>query len=314
MKNFGLSNVKIANVENFTTDVGMKIRRTINKPLRSILKMATKREIIVERYPELPKGKNYIFASTHSFDEDIIANLATIDRNAYVLMGTTDQIDHNPQMYAAWLNGMIYVDRQDKESRKMSVEKMKRVLNSGSSVLVFPEGGWNNTENLLCQKLFASPYILAKETGCEVVPISAFNEHGSNKIYINVGDPIDLTKYSKVEALDILRDKMGSMMFESIEKHSTPLKREELVGDIHLNFMEERRKEYMRVNWTRDVWDEELTVYKSKETVTPEEVWDCVDKIKIDKHNANVFAPILVKRLEHKKYDFKKYMKDNWNK
>lgn len=311
MKNIGLKKIMVANVDNFTSNVGLKLRRVINPALRGILKLATKRNIIVESYPDLPKGKNYIFASTHSFDEDIIANLATIDRNAYVLMGTTDQIEHNPQMYAAWLNGMIYVDRLDSQNRKDAIEKMKKVLNSGSSVLVFPEGGWNNTENLLCLPLFASPYILAKETGLEVIPISAFNEHGSTNIYINVGEPIDMSNYTKEEGLEVLRDSMASMRYKSIEEHSTPLKRSELLGDIHLKFMEERKDEYLRVNWTRDVWDEELTVYKGKNIITPEEVWDW---LKVDDCVENMSSPILVRKMESTRYDFKKYMKENWNK
>ena len=118
MKNYGLQKVKISTVDNFTSEIGIKLRRTINKPLRKALKLATKRNIIVDYYPTLEKNKPYIFASTHSFDEDIIAGLSTIDRNAYVLIGTTDQIDYNPQMYAAYINGMIYVDRLNEKSRK----------------------------------------------------------------------------------------------------------------------------------------------------------------------------------------------------
>ena len=111
-------------------------------------------------------GSLYIFASTHFFDEDIIANLAVIDRNAWVLIGTTDQLEHNPQMYAAWLNGLVYVNRLDADSRKESVKKMLRILNAGSSVLIFPEGGWNNSENLLVNPLFSGPWLLAKSDNC----------------------------------------------------------------------------------------------------------------------------------------------------
>ena len=231
MNNIGLKNLKVANVDTFTTNVGIKLRRVINPVLRPILKLATKREIIVESYPNLDPKKNYIFASTHSFDEDIIAGLATIKHPKYILMGTTDQIDHNPQMYAAWLNGMIYVNRLDPESRKESVKKMERVLNNGSSVLLFPEGGWNNTENLICQKLFAGPYILAQKTGVEVVPMSAYNAHNSDKIYINVGEPIDLSNLSKDEAKEKLRDSMANLMYLYMEKHAPRVKIKELNED-----------------------------------------------------------------------------------
>lgn len=314
MKNKGLKNVKISNVDNFTTDTGMKLRRVIGKPLRKVLKMAAGKKVVIDRYPKLEKDEQYIFASTHYFNEDIIAGMAAIDRSAYALIGTTDQVDNNPLMYAAWLYGLIYVDRNDPESRKQSVLKMEKVLNNGSSVIMFPEGGWNNTENLLCQRLFAGPYVLSQLTGKKVVALSTFSDPESDTIHIMASDPIDMTNMSKEEALELLRDTMATMMYEEIEKYSTPYERSKYYEDIHMQHMESRRKEYLKEKWTRDVWDEELTVYKPKHITTAEEVRASLDNVHIDEKNAFIFAPILARREEDKKYDFKRYMKKNWNK
>ena len=314
MKNKGLKNVKISNVDNFTTDTGMKLRRVIGKPLRKVLKMAAGKKVVIDRYPKLEKDEQYIFASTHYFNEDIIAGMAAIDRSAYALIGTTDQVDNNPLMYAAWLYGLIYVDRNDPESRKQSVLKMEKVLNNGSSVIMFPEGGWNNTENLLCQRLFAGPYVLSQLTGKKVVALSTFSDPESDTIHIMASDPIDMTNMSKEEALELLRDTMATMMYEEIEKYSTPYERSKYYEDIHMQHMESRRKEYLKEKWTRDVWDEELTVYKPKHITTAEEVRASLDNVYVDKDNAYILAPILARREEDKKYDFKQYMKKNWNK
>lgn len=311
MKNLGLGYVKTSTVENFTTESGIKIRRYMSPIVRKALKLATKRTVYLESYPNLEPNTPYIFASTHSFDEDIIAALSIIDRNAYVLLGTTDQIDHNPQMYAAWLNGMIYVDRLDANSRKEATKKMERILNSGTSVLLFPEGGWNNTENLLCQPLFAGPYILAQKTKAKVVPIASFNEPSSNDIFIKVGEPMDFTGKEKKEALRELRDSLATMMFEHIEHHSTPIVRSELGEDQHLDFMEVRRREYMRVKWTRDVWEEELAFYHDKDQPLPIKIRESFDKVVITRHNAYIMAPIIKRRLEDERYNFKIYMKKN---
>lgn len=314
MKNKGLKNVKISNVDNFTTDTGMKLRRVIGKPLRKVLKMAAGKKVVIDRYPKLEKDEQYIFTSTHYFNEDIIAGMAAIDRSAYALIGTTDQVDNNPLMYAAWLYGLIYVDRNDPESRKQSVLKMEKVLNNGSSVIMFPEGGWNNTENLLCQKLFAGPYILSQLTGKKVVALSTFSDPESDTIHVMASDPIDMTNMEKEEALELLRDTMATMMYEEIEKYSTPYERSKYYEDIHMQHMESRRKEYLKEKWTRDVWDEELTVYKPKHITTAEEVRASLDNVHVDKDNAYILAPILARREEDKKYDFKQYMKKNWNK
>jgi len=315
MKNYGIMGFQNATVDNFTSDIGMELRKKINPVLRKLLKVVTKGELIVDNYPELEKDIPYIFVSTHNFVEDTIANLSTIDRNAYLLFGTTDQLEVNPEMYAAWLNGFIYVDRENYQNRKDALLKMQRVLENGNSVLIFAEGGFNNTENLLCQKLFASPYILSKITGAKVVPIAPFNEFGSHKIYMNVGEPIDLARYdNQKEALLFLRDSLATLLYESIEKHSTPIIRKELVGDFRLEYMEQRRQEYLKTKWTKDVWEEELTRYFDAEDKEYNSVQESMDNIVVTSENAYIMAPVLIKRFEDKKYDFKKYMHENWNK
>lgn len=335
MKNYGIRHFKNANIENFTSEKGMERRKKINIVLRPILKATikgkltikqfpkpnemlkalTKGGLIIDRYPKLEEDQPYIFVSLHNFVDDTMANLATIDRNAYLLFGTTDQLEVNPEMYAAWLNGFIYVDREDSKNREDSLLKMKKVLDNRNSVLIFAEGGLNNTENLFCQKLFASPYILSKMTNAKVVPIAPLYEFGSDTIYMNVGDPIDLSKYEdKKEALLDLRDILSTLLYESLLKHTTPMIRSELGKDPRMDFMEQRRQEYMKTKWTKDVWEEELTRYLDQEEREYNATEESMDNIKITNENASIMGPILVKRLETKKYDFKKYMHENWNK
>ncbi len=310
MVNIGLVKLKEANVETFTTNTGLKIRKYINKPLRFILEKSTKGKIILESYPNLEKNEAYIFASTHYHCEDIISNLAILDRNAYALMGTTDQIEHNPLMYGAWLNGFIYVDRWNKESRKSAIPKMERVLKAGNSVLIWPEGSLNNTENLLIQKLFGGPYYLAKSTGKKVVPISNYLQPETNTIYIRVGSPLDLSKYDKEEALDILRDAMASMMFEQIKEHSVGVKRSELNGDHHQEHLETRRQEYLKNKWTGvDKIIDELVVYKDKKITPYEDILRSLENVEVTKENASVIAPLQTEIQNIDKYNFKRYVK-----
>lgn len=314
MKNYGIRNFQYANVENFTSDIGIKLRRGINPVVRPILKLAADGNIIIDNYPKLEKGKPYIFASTHNFVEDSIANLASIDRNAYLLFGTSDQLEVNKDMYFAWLNGFIYVNRKDNDNRGDSLKKMERVINSGSSVLIFPEGGFNNTENLLCQKLFQGAYKVAKATGVEVVPIAPFNEYGKKEIYMKFGNPIDLASYSEEDARIVLRDELSTLLWYNMEEHAPRVKRSDLGEDPRLDYMEERKKVYQKTNWTKDVFDEEITRYydvKDKELMS---IMDDIDSIDVNEKNAGIIAPVLVRKRENEKYDFKEYMHKNWNK
>ena len=93
MKNYKLVDLLDANVDNFTTDKGIVRRRKIASLLKSILKIATPEKIIIDKYPELEPNEPYIFVSTHGFSNDIIAGLASIDRRAYLLMGSTNQVE-----------------------------------------------------------------------------------------------------------------------------------------------------------------------------------------------------------------------------
>ena len=67
----GLGNLTFNKDENnFIKDFGIKARRLIDKPFRKLLRLASKKEIIIDYYPELEKGKPYIFVSNHSFFDD----------------------------------------------------------------------------------------------------------------------------------------------------------------------------------------------------------------------------------------------------
>lgn len=94
--------------------------------------------------------------------------------------------------------------------------------------MLFPEGGYNNTEEKLIDRLFAGPWLLAKECGTEVVPIISFNDYDSKDIYISAGRPIRLDLYEKEEARTLLRDAMATILWKLIEDYAVPLKRMEI--------------------------------------------------------------------------------------
>lgn len=314
-KNILLTRVETSNPETFATPYGFKFRRFIKPMLRPILWVASGRRIHVESYPNLKKGEPYIFVSTHSFVDDIITNYAVVDRSAYTLIGTPDQVEHNPLLYAAWLCGMVFVNKVDPQNRKDAVEKMVRVLENNTSVIVYAEGAWNNTENLLVQPLFASPWILAQRTGCKVVPVAMHQEYKQKDIWYRAGKPMDLTGMEKREALDMLRDAMATLTYELMAEHATVLKRSELGPEPRLDYIDERMREYLCTKWTRDDWALEVTIYRDKTLPpTPEEVRASFDDVKVTAKNAAILAPILARREEDKKYDLVKYMQEKWKK
>lgn len=282
-------------------------RKIIRVPLKGILKVATKGKLVIDNNTKdiLEENKPYIFVSTHYHSEDIITNLRALDRPTYALIGTTYQLEHNFQMYGAWLNGLVYVDRKDKESRAESLKVMKWLLEQGISVLIYIEGGWNNTENLLVQQIFSGAYKLSKETKTEVVPMSNFLEPETNTIHISFSSPLKSYSYTKEEANSEIRDTLATLMFEQIKKYSVPIKRAELSKDYHEKFLEARRQEYYKYNtkWPTEyeeyykAIDEELTVYRPKNIVRPEDI--------INSQNEHIFKWLY---NEEEQKDFRTYM------
>ncbi len=72
----------------------------------------------------------------------------------------------------------VWVDRSDSESRRISLEKLVKFLNQGSSIVVAPEGTRNDTNETLLpfQK---GAFRLSIETGIPILPMAVI---GANRI------------------------------------------------------------------------------------------------------------------------------------
>lgn len=327
----GLEKYEYSTVDNFTSDFGMRFRKAINPLWRQLLKLAVKEKVYVTHKARLKKDETYIFACSHSFGNDVVSIEAYLDRNAYILNGSTHQTRYNPLAYAFWVNGMVYVNRMNQESRNSAVDKMLRVLKHGYSILLFPEGGYNNTENLLIMPLFNGPYLLSQETHIKVVPVICFQDIWADSIYINIGEPMELWKYEKHEGAVALRDRLATMLWDILTERTQPIKRSELddrlraeirkkskgksVGiekmNTHELHMEMRKLIYADQTWYADVWDEELTSYKGHGVTLPSEAFGFIDKVHVTKDNAWVLAPVLARREQAQRYDLKEYIREH---
>ena len=67
MKRTGLKKYEYADVEYFTSKAGLRFRKIMNKSWHIFLKLGTTRKIHIVDYPQLQKGKNYIFEVTTQY-------------------------------------------------------------------------------------------------------------------------------------------------------------------------------------------------------------------------------------------------------
>ena len=68
----------------------------------------------------------------------------------------------------------VIVDRKNNESRRKSYEAMKRVLNNGLDMLIYPEGTRNKTNNPL-KSFYDGAFRLSVDTGKPIVPVVILN-------------------------------------------------------------------------------------------------------------------------------------------
>lgn len=182
---------------------GILVRKAINPIYRKVIPFSTKNELIIERKEDVPKDKKIIYSATHGFRDDIVLTLKTIDAPVYLLYGSLLDFYYSIDGLALWLNGTIIIDRKDKKSRAAAILKMKRVLELGRNLLIYPEGVWNKEQSLIVQKLYTGIYDVAEKEAALVVPIATIQE--GNKCYSIQGSAYDITNFTKDDCDDIKR-------------------------------------------------------------------------------------------------------------
>lgn len=232
MKNLLISNMNEKDVDHFTSNIGLKLRKNLDRPFKKMCNIFTnaniirqndkkyisdedyfenlsidkvplsnynidfsKNNIIVERYPELESDESYIFVCNHTCPEDIETVLNVLDRNAYLVLGSVETLKYDPEMYLSWLNGMIPFDILDKDERKNLMNKMRRVIKT-NSILIFPEGSHNYNPNKLINNLFDGPVNLSLQTGKKIVIVTLVRDQEKNISYIDVSNPVNFDDFS----------------------------------------------------------------------------------------------------------------------
>lgn len=316
-----------ADLDNFTSDYGNFIRKLINKPWRKIVATTSmKNKVIIEEEQHLDPNRPYIFVSTHYFTEDVIGLFSSINRQSYMLMGTTDQIENNPLMIAAILFGFFHVDRMDPDDRKLCFEKQNNLLERGVSFINYIAGSWENSENELQPLSFSGPYKSSVETNALIVPVSQYLVREDKKIYMRFGTPLDLTKKPLEEANEIIRDTLATMHYKQIEKHScktkTSFKNKEMSEEItnndipydkHIAYMNQIGYEYWNQPWTKPFAKEEIGLRRKKIT-TEEEVYSFIDNLSREKliELSHYLADIMKSMDEKQRYNIINYLDENY--
>lgn len=183
--------------------------------------------------------------------------------------------------------GMVIIDRTDKESRSSSVNKLVRVLELGSSVIMYPEGTWNKSPNELVSGLFPGIYDVAKKSGALVAPIATYRN--GNKAYDILEETFDICQYEKEKGIQILRDKMATMQYELIEKYGVASRDEFPYGEAADKYWNDFIDGLMAEVEFYDYEVELHTKYRPKGITSPKDAFAFMEDIVPNENNIFLF-------------------------
>lgn len=204
-------------------------------------------KVIIEEPCCLPQDNPVIYAVNHFCFADTPIMGRITPKRSYILLGK-QRLGFSDWLYFM-LNGVIFVDRKDKEDMAASKQAMSAYLNKGRSIVMFPEGTWNLTENQLMLPMKWGIIDIAKETGAQIVTTVLEYDREQKKCFVRFGAPLTFSpEDSKADAIVTLRDTMATMRWEFWERNGT-FSRADLSMDAERKQLFYSVEEYPPINW-----------------------------------------------------------------
>ena len=189
----------------------------------------------------IPESSPVIFVINHSNMHDFPVTAEIVRRHFYVLADDAPRKKITGLAFVA--NGVVWVKRADKESRRQSAEEIRSHLRRGDNLLILPEGTWNLHECLPMLPFSWGVTELAREFNCPIVPITLeFPDFKS--CYYSIGKAFYVEpNESKADAVGRLRDTLSTMRWLFWESRGIT-KRENITQEDFDIYTKHRLEEY----------------------------------------------------------------------
>ena len=174
-------------------------------------------------------NKAYIFVGNHIsyFDAAIIVKALRLNFRA---LGRAESASV-PIFGYIYRNAIVTVDRSSSENRAASVRLLKAYIKKGISVVVFPEGTFNMSNNALA-RFYDGAFKVAIETQTNIKPmliLDAYDRmHYSSVVSLTPGrcrvvflDEISVEGYT-MDRLEELKDKVYTLMEKKLHEYNAP--------------------------------------------------------------------------------------------
>ena len=232
---------------------------------------------------------------------------ATLNRQAYMLMGTRDQIENNFELLAAVFTGFFFVEREDNISRKQCLGKQNRIVSGlNSSFINYVAGSWENSENELQPLSYSGPYRTAKKTGKKIVPISMHYDKENKTVYFREGTPIDVSRLKEEEANLLIRDTLASMRYKQMVKYGQSMRCE-------FPYYDSKHELWNGQEWSSPFAYEEIAL-RSSHMPNILDVYNFIENLSKERYIElmPVLKEIISLYEELKRFDIKAYIDDNY--
>lgn len=178
----------------------------------------------IEGKNNIEKGTRYIMVANHSSGADILVLYKLFLPFKWV---AKKSLFYTPFLgWNMWLNGYIPIERSRGRSKLLMMDKAVKAVNSGNSVMIFPEG--TRTRDGKIQNFMTGSFRLASETKTAILPIAVKGtfsaiKKGGIMIHKNFGiktivmEPIPYERFRNMDhkevavmVHDLIRDRLES--------------------------------------------------------------------------------------------------------
>lgn len=264
--------------------------------------------IKIKTYGTIPKtNRPIIFCPTHigMYDVEILLQVLGVKNHVYLFSADEEGMYRTFDGLIFDLNGVKYVDPEDKYDRQIGYETNVALLRHGKNVYWNAEGTWNLTESTVVLPLHKSIIEAALATKAVILPMAIEQIDGEkgHTFLVNIGsflDPSalikDATEENIIDLTDCLRSEMAALKMQ-LWPH---VSRDCIGEDYYEEYLNKRIAEWPFYN--TDII--RGRIFNPEGHVKESEVMGPILKLEIGKHNA-FLARV---RENYKKY----HEKDVW--
>lgn len=225
-----------------------------------------------------------IYACTHIGENDLENIYESLHRGCWWFVGDPCVLYKDISGLLVYMNGSIFLETMDKDDRHIAYLRSVELLKGGGSLMIFPEGARNGTENLPVMPLFSGTAKMAMETHVKIVPV-AIEQYGK-RFVIKFGSELLPDNYnSHVDLTQDLRDELAALKWDIWENEGIQ-PRISLPVDIRKRFLDEFEERIHPWNTLETI---EKTRFHTRAEIAQREVENHWNRLIPCKENAFLF-------------------------